>query len=88
MDCEKLYWKQWSHEEWLNEGDWNTKFFHMKAFLRRARNEILRLFDSAGFWRVDKKDLKNVVVCYFDDIFASVQPSADCMGNILDYVQQ
>ena len=45
LDKEEMYWKQWSRSDWLQNGDRNTKFFHMKASTRRAHNSIKGLRD-------------------------------------------
>ncbi|KAK2654924.1 hypothetical protein Ddye_007976 [Dipteronia dyeriana] len=49
---EESYWKQHSRLEWLKGGDRNMKFYHWKASSRRARNEIVGLYDGGGNWAV------------------------------------
>ncbi|KAK7243377.1 hypothetical protein RIF29_38171 [Crotalaria pallida] len=43
-----VFLKQKSKQEWLCEGDLNTKFFHQTIRIRRYRNRILRIQDTNG----------------------------------------
>nr|CAD1834076.1 unnamed protein product [Ananas comosus var. bracteatus] len=45
---DEIKWKQRSRVQWLQAGDANTKFFHMKATGRRNRNYIARLSDGSS----------------------------------------
>lgn len=45
---EEIHWKQKSREQWLREGDRNTKFFHMSALKHRAHNRISKLRSKDG----------------------------------------
>ncbi|XP_075486421.1 uncharacterized protein LOC142526031 [Primulina tabacum] len=47
---EELYWRQRSRVSWLAHGDRNSKFFHARAFSRRAKNHIRGLVSSHGDW--------------------------------------
>ncbi|KAK3198999.1 hypothetical protein Dsin_022414 [Dipteronia sinensis] len=69
LACEEVYWKQMACVELFNEGNRNTRFFHMKASERKARNRIQGLFDNSGMWRSESKDLANVVISYFSNLF-------------------
>ncbi|CAL9020979.1 unnamed protein product [Prunus brigantina] len=42
-----------SRLKWLQEGDRNTKFFHLTTIIRRRRNRIERLKDDKGVWVED-----------------------------------
>ncbi len=43
---EELKWKQRSRATWLRAGDANTRFFHLKACIRRSKNVIFHLSDG------------------------------------------
>ena len=46
---------------WLKDGDCSTKFFHMKSFNCRSKNEIFNLLDSNGCWQDDAKIVESLL---------------------------
>lgn len=48
---EEVYWKLKSRINWLNQGDADTRFFHLSALKRRRRNKIfaLKILQKIGF---------------------------------------
>ena len=40
LQAEETHWKQKSRANWLQEGDRNTKFFHLAAKIRGSKNRI------------------------------------------------
>ncbi|CAL2276969.1 unnamed protein product [Prunus armeniaca] len=48
LDEEALLWQQKSRLKWLQEGDRNTKFFHMTTIIRRRCNKIERWKNCDG----------------------------------------
>ena len=55
---EELMWRQRSRVEWLSTGDKNTKFFHMRASMRRKKNMIRALTNALGVHTEDPAELK------------------------------
>lgn len=72
---EELFKKQRSRSDWLNEGDKNTKFFHMKASYRQNINRISNLQDKDGTWIFDESGLNNLVLQHFQNIFDTSRAS-------------
>ncbi|CAL9031736.1 unnamed protein product [Prunus brigantina] len=73
LEQEALFWQQKSRVKWLQEGDRNTKFFHLTTIIRRRRNKIERLKDENDVWVEESEAIKSVVVKYFSDLFKSRQ---------------
>ena len=44
------FWQLKSRITWLNYGDTNTKFFHLKTLQNRSQSCITTLKDSIGLW--------------------------------------
>ena len=72
---QETYWKQRSRVMWLAEGDMNTKFFHQQASNRRKKNTIKGLFNSQGAWCTEDKEMEDIVISYFSELFSSSNPS-------------
>ncbi|KAL9669415.1 hypothetical protein QQ045_006962 [Rhodiola kirilowii] len=68
---EEIYWRQRSREEWLTEGDRNTRFLHAKASHRRKINTIEEIKDCSGIWLKDEKEIAQQVRSYFSGLFES-----------------
>ena len=45
---EEIMWRQRAKIRWLSAGDRNTRFFHMRASMRRKKNMIKALQNSLG----------------------------------------
>ena len=68
---QEIYWAQRSRVNWINHGDKNSKFFHLKASQRRQKNFIPRIMDPQGRWVEDMEDVAGVAVQYFNNMFSS-----------------
>ncbi|KAG7574769.1 Endonuclease/exonuclease/phosphatase superfamily [Arabidopsis suecica] len=73
---EELYWYQKSRCSWMKLGDDNSKYFHALTKQRRARNRITGLHDANGIWSAEDKDIQNIAVSYFKDLFTTTKPEA------------
>ena len=71
---------------WLKEGDRNTKFFHVRASLRRQRNEIKGLRDRNGIWCTSRVQLEDISVQYFQELFTSSFPAEADLLEVLQAV--
>ncbi|KAK3198467.1 hypothetical protein Dsin_021882 [Dipteronia sinensis] len=71
LDKEERYWRQRAKVEWLNKGDKNSRFFYMKASVRKARNKIRGLKDEAGNWKETDVDMEGIISNYFQKLFTS-----------------
>lgn len=71
LKIEEDYWKLRSRIMWLNDGDTNTKFFHISATNRKRRNKITFFKDNAGNWINDHSLILSHVQNYFTFAFTS-----------------
>lgn len=66
---EEMYWKIKSINQWLQEGDKNTKFIHAKTVQRRHGNKIRGLEDEHGVWCEEKGEIEGIALRYFERLF-------------------
>lgn len=71
---EKLWWQR-AHSDDLKYGDTNTRCFHSRANMRRAKNMILGLLDDHGILHTSHEDITGIVTSYYTNLFTSSQPS-------------
>ncbi|KAL1209942.1 hypothetical protein V5N11_020507 [Cardamine amara subsp. amara] len=81
---EEVYWKQKSRNQWLLEGDRNTKFFHGCARTRKARNRMVSIKNSNGVEFTRDEDISAVATGYFQDLFQST--STEDWGDFFDNI--
>jgi len=60
---------QKARQNWIKQGDHNTKFFHSAVKWRRARNQLHGIIDN-NKWCDDKEEAKDKVRKYFEERFA------------------
>lgn len=72
---EEQFWRQKCREEWLKEGDRNTKYFHNVVKGRKVRNKILMLLDELGNEHFSEGSKGEIAVDYFRELFLSSNPA-------------
>ncbi|KAG5594328.1 hypothetical protein H5410_035560 [Solanum commersonii] len=68
---EEDFWKLKSRIQWINDGDANTKFFHISTTNRRRRNRILGLNDSVGNWAFDHNIIRETILHHYQTIYST-----------------
>ena len=68
---EKILWWQQAHSDCLKDVDSKTRWFHIRANMKRSKNMILGLKDVNGDWRTEDGDIANIVVRYFRELFTT-----------------
>ena len=74
---EFLFWRLKSPIMWLNYGDANTKFFHVKTIQRRSHSRVATLKDDTGLW-LTGEPLTQHIHKAFQTLF---QASSPCHRN-------
>lgn len=54
MKKEEDLWRSKSRIQWLTTTNLNTRFFHLSTIIRRDRNDVNILQNSAGLWHSDR----------------------------------
>lgn len=74
---EEALWRQKSHVQWLQQGERNTRFFHLSTLNRRRKNMILQLKCLDGTWCTDPMTLKAMASVFYIDLYTVTpcQPS-------------
>ncbi|KAJ8434560.1 hypothetical protein Cgig2_014391 [Carnegiea gigantea] len=68
-------------------GDANTQWFHSWVTMRKAKNNIVGLYDASGIWRTTHDEIASIVTSYFGELFTYSSPThvedvLDCILNI------
>jgi len=79
---ETLIRKKKSRVQWLQEGDWNTKFFHRSTIQRWQTNRITSLKHEQCNKLIDHVDLEHRLVNYFKDVLMETK------SNQLEAIQK
>lgn len=82
--CEEVMWKQRSRVTWLNEGDRNTRFFHLRASQHRRRNKISKLKMADGSFTEDEVVMASMTTEFYRSLYTA-EGTADT-DQLLDTV--
>lgn len=66
---EEIHWFQKSRTDWINDGDRNTRYYHVRTISRRRRSKVEMLKGEDGEWVEDLISIKAMVVQYFNSLF-------------------
>ncbi|KAF7154618.1 hypothetical protein RHSIM_Rhsim01G0048000 [Rhododendron simsii] len=79
-----MYWHQRSRIKWLQMGDKNSRFFHLSTIHRRQRNQIVKLKDVAGNWKMEEKDISAIIQTHFQEL--NSPPHLRDFGDIISLI--
>lgn len=74
---EEEFWYRKAKINWLQEGDINTKYFHIVTIERRKKNRIEAITDEYGSEYQGEEKMAEVIAKYFESLFITSQPQ-DC----------
>lgn len=72
---EQLLWKEKSKETWMEEGDQNSRFFHLSTIIRRRINYMDAILDNNQEAVSDHEGIGKIFTEFYKDVFATVDPS-------------
>jgi hypothetical protein len=70
---ERCIWRQRSRFLWLKEGDYNSKFFHVKASARR-RKSFIQSITVGDVTTIDQEAKKQAFWEHFSDLIGKYKP--------------
>ncbi|GAU22843.1 hypothetical protein TSUD_282100 [Trifolium subterraneum] len=76
-------WKQRAKMHWLQEGDMNTRFFHMSATVRSKKKKVTKLIVDNGTEAHTQEELCEVAKSYFDTLFKPRDGDHDPVLNLI-----
>lgn len=62
---EEIFWSQKSRNQWLQEGDKNTKFFHASTIQKRKTNRLVQLEKNGRGWCESEEEVVDEISDYF-----------------------
>ena len=65
---EEIFWRPKSREKWLDDEDWNTKFFHHSTILNREKIKIVKIKDTSDTITEDLVKISKILVNHFQNI--------------------
>ncbi|GAU32650.1 hypothetical protein TSUD_218990 [Trifolium subterraneum] len=80
---EEGYWKQRAKMHWLQEGDMNTRFFHMSLIARSKKKKVTKLIADNGTEAHTQEELCEVAKSYFDTLFKPRDGDHDPVLNLI-----
>ncbi|XP_057828258.1 uncharacterized protein LOC131039491 [Cryptomeria japonica] len=83
---EEIFWRQRSRSLWLNDGDRNTRFFHVTTLKHRATNRIDHLVRNGR--RIEKEEeISEAIVEFFGELLkADPMLDLDAQGILVDVI--
>ncbi|KAG6397443.1 hypothetical protein SASPL_143610 [Salvia splendens] len=67
---EESLWHQKSRSEWIQLGDRNTSFFHLRTIQRRKRNRVEMLQNGDGKWITEQEQLREMAVSFYEKLYS------------------
>ena len=78
-------WRQKSRQFWLEEGDRNTRFFHVSTMIRRKRNFIGAIVGEDNKWIPNPQLIGNYLTKNFKELFSSQETiSLDGISDLIE----
>jgi hypothetical protein len=90
LEQEDIKWKQRAKQNWYQNGDQNTPFFHAWADHRRRVNQIRKINDESGRELKHIKEISKAFVGFYQRLFTSeTSIGMDlCLADMRKYVTE
>ena len=85
IDKANRMWFQRSKVLWAQNGDKNSKFFHVRATQRKRKDSIQKICDASGVWTSNPEDIAKCVVDYYQELFTTTNlPQNEAATNSIN----
>lgn len=74
---EETLWRQKAKDKWLNDGDANTRYFHITTIIHSRTNKISSIKDLNNNLLFDRDQIGNCFLHFYGNLFKSDQNPAD-----------
>lgn len=81
LNWEESLLKQKARCQWVHAGDQNSKFFFRLLQQRKTRNNINQLILSNGDICIDRNEIKDAIVAYFQDFLGTSKAREGCFDR-------
>lgn len=71
---EEILWRDKAKARWIDEGDANTRFFHLSTIINQRYNTILAIVNSNNSWSRFRNKIGTEFQQFFNDSFDSTEP--------------
>ncbi|XP_072952512.1 uncharacterized protein [Typha angustifolia] len=80
-----IKWLQRSRLRWTEDGDRNTKFFHLSATMRRRRNSIAGILGEDGCWIQESAEVSSCFTAFYQRLWGeadAVDPGSQAWPSL------
>ncbi|XP_011621120.1 uncharacterized protein LOC105420174 [Amborella trichopoda] len=78
---EEILWRQKSRQNWLKDGDFNTKFFYLSIVIRRRNDRIISLKDQNGNLLASEAYINRHMISIFENLLAQESDIDPLLAN-------
>ncbi|OMO51807.1 reverse transcriptase [Corchorus capsularis] len=83
LQQEETFWAQNSRVQWLQQGEKNTRFFHLSTICRRRRKRISMLRNNDGKWVTENAPLQTLVLNFYRGLYANEEGERVALESLL-----
>lgn len=74
LEQKEAKWKQRAKEDWLCNGDRNTRYFHAYATQKKRRSVVEQIQNEVGRVCSSQSEIDEAFVSYYSHLFTSARP--------------
>lgn len=71
---EEILWRDKAKSRWIEEGDANTRFFHLSTIIHRMYNTMHSILSTNNIWLTRRQDIGLAFQNHYKNLFTSCEP--------------